>query len=97
MNQKREAKVEIINDSEEKLVLEYPCSWCYKVIGHHEHEIHTAVKEIILEKPHTLKLSNASKTGKYVSMNLDLIITNEDERTFIYEALKNHQLIKMVL
>jgi putative lipoic acid-binding regulatory protein len=50
-----------------------------------------------LEKPHTLKLSNASKNGKYVSMNLDLIITNEDERTFIYEALKNHQNIKMVL
>jgi len=89
--------VEIINDNKEKLVLEYPCSWCYKVIGHHKDDIHTAIKEIILEKPHTLKLSNESKTGKYVSMNLDLIINNEDERTFIYEALKNHQHIKMVL
>ncbi len=89
--------MEIINDNKEKLVLEYPCSWCYKVIGHHKDDIHTAIKEIILEKPHTLKLSNESKTGKYVSMNLDLIINNEDERTFIYEALKNHQHIKMVL
>ena len=89
--------MEIINDNKQKLLLEYPCSWCYKVIGHHKDEIHLAVKDIILEKPHTLKLSNESKTGKYVSMNLDLIISNEDERTFIYEALKNHQHIKMVL
>ena len=89
--------MEIINDSKEKLILEYPCSWCYKVIGHHKDEIHAAVKEVILEKPHTLKLSNTSQSGKYVSMNLELIITNEDERTFIYEALKNHQKIKMVL
>ena len=96
-NQKREEKVENLNETKEKLVLEYPCSWSYKVIGHHKDEIHLAVKEVILEKPHTLKLSNASKNGKYVSMNLDLVITNEDERTFIYEALKNHQNIKMVL
>ncbi|WP_345992837.1 DUF493 domain-containing protein [Sulfurimonas sp. HSL-1716] len=89
--------MEIINDSKEKLVLEYPCSWCYKVIGEHEEHIQIAVKEIILEKPHILKLSNTSKKGKYVSMNLDLVINNEDERTFIYEALKNHQHIKMVL
>lgn len=97
LNPKREGKVEILNDSKEKLVLEYPCSWCYKVIGYHQDHIHTAVKEIILEKPHTLKLSNASKTGKYVSMNLDLIIMNDEERLFIYEALRNHQNIKMVL
>ena len=89
--------MEIINETKEKLILEYPCSWCYKVIGDHKDHLHEAVKEIILEKPHTLKLSNASKSAKYVSMNLDLIVTNEDERNFIYEALKNHQKIKMVL
>lgn len=97
LNPKKEVKVEIINETKEKLLLQYPCSWCYKVIGNHKDEIHLAVKEVILERPHTLKLSNESKGGKYVSMNLDLIITNEDERTFIYEALKNHQNIKMVL
>jgi uncharacterized protein len=89
--------VEIINDSKEKLQLEYPCQWSYKLIGHEHDAIHSAVKEIILEKPHTIKLSNKSKTGKYVSINLDLIVQNEDERNFIHEALKNHQNIKMVL
>jgi uncharacterized protein len=89
--------VETINDSKEKLVLEYPCNWCYKVIGYEQNAIHTAIKEIILEKPHTLTLSNTSQSGKYISMNLDLVIGNDEEREFIYEALKNHQHIKMVL
>jgi putative lipoic acid-binding regulatory protein len=89
--------VEIINDSKEKLELEYPCSWCYKLIGYEKEAIERAIHEVILEREHNLTHSNSSKTGKYVSMNLDLVILNEDERNFIYEALKAHQNIKMVL
>lgn len=89
--------MEIINDSEKKLELEYPCSWSYKLIGHEKEAIQKAIHDVILEREHNLKHSNNSKTGKYVSMNLDLIIQNEDERNFIYEALKAHQNIKMVL
>ncbi len=89
--------MEIINDSEKKLELEYPCSWRYKLIGHEKEAIEKAIRDVILEREHDLEHSNASKSGKYVSMNLDLVVTNEDERQFIYEALKAHQNIKMVL
>jgi len=89
--------MEIINDSKQKLELEYPCGWTYKLIGYEKEAIQKAIHEVILEREHTLTHSNASKTGKYVSMNLDLVIMNEDERNFIYEALKAHQNIKMVL
>lgn len=89
--------MEIINDSEKKLVLEYPCSWSYKLIGHEKEAIQKAIHDVILQRAHSLDHSNNSKTGKYVSMNLELVIQNEDERNFIYEALKAHQHIKMVL
>lgn len=89
--------MEIINDSQQKLELEYPCSWSYKLIGHEKQAIQKAIHDVILEREHNLNHSNNSKTGKYVSMNLDLVIQNEDERNFIYEALKAHQNIKMVL
>ena len=82
---------------EPKLELEYPCSWRYKVVAHEQGHVVTAVCEVIKEKEHTLVPSNQSRGGKYVSMNLDLLVHNEEERTFIYEALKAHQLIKMVL
>jgi len=86
-----------MSDSKEKLELTYPCSWTYKLIGYEKEAIQKAIHEVILDREHSLTHSNKSKTGKYVSMNLDLIIHNEDERNFIYEALKAHQHIKMVL
>ena len=89
--------MEIINDSKKKLELNYPCSWAYKLIGHEKEAIKKAIHDVIIEREHKLTNSKASKTGKYVSMNLDLVIQNEDERNFIYEALKAHQNIKMVL
>ena len=97
LKKNQEVKVEIINDSEKKLELEYPCSWSYKLIGHEKEAIQKAIHDVIIEREHTLEHSNNSKTGKYVSMNLDLVIQNEDERNFIFEALKKHQNIKMVL
>lgn len=89
--------MEIINDSKEKLQLNYPCNWCYKLIGHDKNNLHLAVKSIVKEKPHTLTASNKSKNGKYISMNLELLIDNEDERKYLYEALKQHEHIKTVL
>lgn len=89
--------MEIINDSKKKLELDYPCNWCYKVIASEEAALKQAIKDVIEDREHKLTSSNKSKTGKYTSMNLDLLVHNEDDRTFIFEALKKHQNIKMVL
>ena len=89
--------MEIINDSEKKVVLEYPCNWCYKVIATEEKALKQAITDVIDDRDHKLEHSNKSKTGKYVSMNLDILVHNEDDRTFIFDALKKHQDIKMVL
>ena len=97
LKKNQEAKVEILNDRKDKLELTYPCSWSYKLIGHEKEALEKAIHDVIIEREHNLTHSNNSKTGKYVSMNLDLIIQNEDERNFIYEALKKHKNVKMVL
>ena len=86
-----------INDIDQKLVLEYPCSWNYKVVGEEREKLENAIREVILEREHKITHSNTSRGGKYISLNLDLLVHNEDDRTFIYEALKAHQHIKMVL
>ena len=89
--------MEIINDREDKLELTYPCSWAYKLIAGEKEALEKAIHEVILEREHKLTHSKNSKGGKYVSMNLELLVHNEDDRNFIYEALKAHQNIKMVL
>jgi len=87
--------VETLKDK--KLELQYPCTWCYKVIGTEQKAMQNAIHEVILEREHTLTHSNNSKSGKYISLNLELLVHNDDDRNFIYDAIKNHKNIKMVL
>ncbi|MCI4406181.1 MAG: DUF493 domain-containing protein [Sulfuricurvum sp.] len=87
----------IINETTQKLELEYPCNWCYKVVAYERAGIEIAAMEIIGERAYSLNPSNVSKGGKYISMNLELLVHNEDERTYFYETLKAHPHIKMVL
>ena len=91
--------METLNDKLEgkQLELVYPCNWCYKVIASEEETLKQAISDVIKEREHKISPSNSSKTGKYISMNLDLLVHNEDDRTFIFDALKKHQDIKMVL
>ena len=89
--------METINDIKQKVLIEYPCNWCYKVIASEKAALEQAIRDVIDERAHTISPSNKSKTGKYISMNLDLLVHNEEDRTFIFEALKKHQNIKMVL
>jgi putative lipoic acid-binding regulatory protein len=86
-----------LKDKEQKLELQYPCSWSYKIIANEKESIVEAICEVVDTREHTLTSSKSSKGGKYISMNLDILVHNEDDRNFIYEALKKHQLIKMVL
>lgn len=86
-----------INEIDEKLKLKYPCEWRYKLIGKEMETIEQAVRDVLSERDHKIDFSNASCTGKYCSMNLDLLVHNEDERQYVYEALKAHVDIKMVL
>jgi len=89
--------MEILNDRKEKLELNYPCKWVYKLIAGEKEALEKAIHDVIESREHKLTHSNKSKTGKYISMNLDLLVHNEDDRNFIYEALKAHSNIKMVL
>jgi len=89
--------MEILNDRKEKLELAYPCNWAYKLIAGEKEALEKAIHDVIQERDHSLEHSNNSKSGKYISMNLELLVHNEDDRNFIYEALKAHNNIKMVL
>ena len=87
----------MIDLSNKKLELNYPCNWIYKVIGRDENDIKDAVKEILNPREYNLKISHESKKGKFKSYNLELLVHNEDDRKTLYEILSAHANIKMVL
>jgi uncharacterized protein len=87
----------MIDLSKEKLVLEYPCNWEYKLVVLEHIDIKITVKEVISNREHKVKESKVSSKGKYKSYSLELLVHNDDDRKEIYKMLGDHSNIKMVL
>jgi putative lipoic acid-binding regulatory protein len=85
------------DDKKRKLQLEYPCPWVYKIIGSDENEMRRAVAEIICDRAYKISHSRDSEKGKYHCLNVELSVESESHRTALYEALKAHQAIKLIL
>ena len=84
-------------DEERKLNLTYPCAWIYKIIGQNPEEMKSAVHEIICDRFFSINLSRTSENAKYHSLNVEVTVESESHRQAIYEALKSHRAIKIVL
>ena len=87
----------MVDLNKEKLKLDYPCSWAYKIVNLQEDNAKKIVKEVLEWRTHTLEASKTSKKGKFASFNIDLIVHNDEDRTYLYERLGKHKQIKMVL
>lgn len=80
-----------------QIELDYPCKWTYKVIGSIQEDLRQAVLDVMGDLEHTLSFSNNSKTGRYLSLKLELVVQDEAQRLSIYESLSQHDAIKIVL
>jgi uncharacterized protein len=85
------------DEKKQKLQLEYPCPWVYKIIGPDKDEVQNAVVEIIRNCKYKTSHSRSSETAKYYCLNVEVTVESESQRTAIYEALKAHRAVKMVL
>ena len=97
LRQKVEGNLVIINGKEEQLELEYPCNWEYKVMCLAEVEIDALIVEVIKNRDFTLSKGNISKTGKYQSYNVSLLVHNDDDRIELFGLFKKHKHVAMVL
>ena len=84
-------------NKERNLQLKYPCGWVYKIIGVDQNDMKSAVLEIIQDRACLITLSRSSETSKYHCFNVETTVESEFHRKMIYEALKAHRAIKMVL
>lgn len=87
----------IINNIHKKVQIEYPCCWLYKVIGSDKDEMRQAIEEIVQVETCTITFSNASSKGKYLCLNVEVMVHDEAARNSLYEKLKAHQAVKTVL
>jgi len=84
------------NINNQEVDVDYPCEWLYKVIGSDKESVHNAVAGIIQDREYRINESNTSRTGKYLSFNVTVMVSDEAYRNNIYQALKGHDDIKFV-
>lgn len=87
----------VINSSTQKLELEYPCPWVYKVVGKEQDLIRQAIVDVFQERECLVTTSNSSRTGKYHCLNVEIVVVDEEDRMANYESLKKHPSVTMVL
>jgi len=86
----------IDNRENEKPSIDYPCEWVYKIIGSNKESVHGATAGIMQDSAYQISDSNTSKTGKYLSFNVTVMVSDEAYRNKIYQAFKEHNDIKFV-
>lgn len=86
-----------IPDNTCKPRIDYPCQWQYKIIGESTVAIRKIVESTVSDRAFTLTESNVSSSGRYVSMNLELIVQDEEQRLALYRILADRPEIKVVL
>ncbi len=74
----------------------YPCLWLYKVIGEDATTLAKAIN-VVCPASAVIVPSKTSSGGKYCSLNVEIEVANEATRLAIYQNLKNHLAVKMVL
>jgi len=77
--------------------IRYPTTWGYRIVGPSEEDIRALVGEVVGESEHELLMGNESSGGKYVSMNLRLLVESEAERLRVYEQLQASEAVRLVL
>lgn len=70
--------------------IDYPGPWEYTIFGVSEERMRAAVAGVVDGLEHTLSPSRRSRTGKFVSMHLEVIVADDPQRLRIGEELAAH-------
>jgi len=87
----------MMNDEGCKPQIDYPCPWVYKVIGRDLEGLRCAVAEVMQGSEHTVTPSRSSKSGAYHCLNVELTVESELVRLGLYERLRRHPAVIMVM
>lgn len=84
-------------DQTQKVEIEYPCRWVYKVIGEDCTLLKDVIEKACTPLEVTINYSKSSSKGKYHSLNSEVTVPDEETRLRIYEDLKAASAVKIVL
>lgn len=91
----------IPKESEQESLIDFPCEFPVKVMGAAIPEFHAAIEKIAKAHDADFDTSqttqNISKTGKYVSLTLNIHALDKPQLDAIYKDLTDHELVLWAL
>lgn len=75
----------------------YPCFWEFRIIGTDETSLQQAAAECLPDSDFRFALANTSRGGTYLSATVRVEVPDEQIRNRIYQHLRAHPAVKMVL
>ncbi len=81
----------------QRLEIIYPCIWSYTIIGEDCESLREAILTACAPNPVQITHSHTSSGGKYHSMEARLEVRDEAGRLAIFDLLKTHPAVKILL
>ena len=78
-------------------VIEYPCSWPYRIVCSDEATVRAAIVRIVGASEHTLAKVGDSSSGRYQRLELVVTVRDEAQRNEIFSALTSVPSVRFVL
>lgn len=87
---------------QEELILEFPCDFPIKIVGHADVEFHQRICEIVYRHDEDFNPDNRlqrrnSSTGKYHSLTVNLRAVSKEQINAVYQDLKACELVLWAL
>ena len=73
--------------TEKQVIIEYPCRWNYKAVGRDKFELKRDISAAILEHDFEITSSKSSRNGKFVSLNVDVLVSSDEMRREVYQKI----------
>ncbi len=86
-----------MSGNHQKPIIQYPCRWDYKIIGPDGERIRSVIAATVTDADHTVADSRRSRSGKYCSVELTVMVRDEAHRNHIFVTLRGHPDVIMVL
>ena len=87
----------MLNGQENKGEVTYPCPWAYRVIGRGREELRQAAETALAGREGLIYHVNRSREGKYHSLHVELVVADELDRDLVFQRLRCHPAVVMVL
>ena len=77
--------------------INYPCHWQFRLIGEERAAMVEAITTLTGIPADGIAEANVSSGGRYLSLKIELVVHDDDERLACYRLLAAHPAIRMVL